>query len=425
MRIGSRASDETVKFNNLLCHFTVENLREAFRALDGRKAAGADGKTKLEYGKNLDENLKQLMQRIHGGTYRPLPRRGIQIPKANGKLRSIAISAFEDKLVEWVTAKILSLVYEPLFIETSYGFRPARSAHQAIAETYKNLKDGKRPFVVEIDLKSFFDTVPQRKLMRLVRMRITDRRFRSLIARFLQAGVLRDGELTVSETGTAQGAIMSPILANVYLHYCLDKWFVENHSRRDAVIIRYADDAIFLFRDEVRAKAFQEALKANLEKHGLCLNEEKSGIVNFRKLKGNIFHFLGFTFRWGHDNRDKAKRLKVTTEKKRLHKAIQAFADWIQRIRSSLVLDDIWKLAAAKLRGHYNYYGVHTNRTALYRFYHAAIQSLFKWLNRRSQRKSFSWERYSKRLMYTPLPTPPPVAALKTLDLSSFRRLYA
>jgi len=417
MRIGSKANDKAERFNNLFCHLNVENLREAYRALDGSKARGVDGKTKRQYGEDLESNLADLLQRLHRGTYRPQPKRGILIPKANGKMRPIAISSFEDKLVEWVVGRILSLVYEPLFIQNSFGFRPRRGAHDALKAACVSLNDDERPYVVEIDLKSFFDTVPHRKLMKILRVRITDHRFRSLIARFLQAGVLQEGGAVVrTDTGTAQGAIISPILANVYLHYCLDKWFLENYASKQAVIIRYADDAIFAFKEEEQAEQFQQALKAKLAEYGLTLNEEKSGMLNFRKHQGNVFHFLGFTFFWGTDRTAKTKRLRLKTEKTRLYKKIGEFSDWLREQRSRLKLDIIWEAVAAKLRGHYNYYGVATNRRQLNRFYHAVVGLLFKWLNRRSQRKSFTWERFVRRLGNHPLPTPPPGTLLKLLN---------
>lgn len=423
LRIGLSAKDLKKKFCNLFCHFSVANLREAFHALDGSKATGIDGMSKNEYGRNLDGNLMDLVTRLHRGTYRPLPKKGILIPKANGKMRPIAISAFEDKLVEWVLAKILSSVYEPMFIRTSFGFRPRRSAHDAIQASYCCLKDGKRPFVVEIDLANFFDTVRHRKLMKLLKGRISDPRILGLIARFLKAGVLnQNGNLTISDSGTPQGSIMSPVLANVFLHTALDAWFIENHASSGATIMRYADDAVFAFRKETEARGFLPALKARLESFGLKLNEEKSGLIEFGKQQGKVFHFMGFTFYWKHDPRTPKRVLMVKTERAKLGKKIQEFEAWIKQTRNRLKLDQIWKLAAAKLRGHYNYYGVHTNRTKLMHYYFASTGSLFKWLNRRSQRKSFTWERFTARLRFNPLPMPPQVAMLRSL---TNRRVHA
>jgi RNA-directed DNA polymerase len=423
LRIGLSAKDTGKVFTNLFCHFTVANLREAFHAQDGSKAVGIDGITKNDYGRNLGANLESLVTRLHKGTYRPLPKRERLIPKANGKERPIAISAFEDKLVEWLLAKLLSSVYEPLFIRNSFGFRPKRSAHDAIKAAFLSLKDDKRPHVVEIDLASFFDTLPHRKLMKLVGARIKDPRIHGLIARFLKAGALEQtGSLSIRETGTPQGSIMSPVLANVFLHYALDEWFLKNYASQGAIIVRYADDAVFIFADQAKAENFRRQLKIRLNGFGLSLNEDKSGIIQFGKRQGNVFHFAGFTFYWGKDYQASRRSLKVKTEKMRLVKKIQEFQDWIKSERSKHKLDDLWETAAAKLRGHYNYYGVHTNRPKLNHFYFAALGSLFKWLNRRSQRKSFTWERFARRLRHKPLPQPPMVSALKPLI---DRRMYA
>jgi len=422
LRIGLSAKDLQKKFNNLFCHFTMENLREAFHALDGKKAKGIDGITKRDYARKLDENLDNLVTRLHKGTYRPLPKKRTFIPKTNGKMRPLAISSFEDKLVEWVLAKTLSSVYEPLFIRNSFGFRPRKSATDAVKAAYLSLKDDKRSHVVEIDLASFFDTVSHRKLMKLLRLRITDNRIHSLISRFLTAGILEDEKLLMSEDGTPQGSIMSPVLANVFLHYALDEWFIQNYASHGAIIVRYADDAVFIFDREDKAENFKRDLKTRLEKFALVLNEDKSGIIHFGKHQGNVFHFVGFTFYWSTGYSSTRKSLGVKTDKNKLVKKIQEFNDWIKENRSKLKLDDIWGITAAKLRGHYNYYGVTTNRPKLNHFYYSVTQSLYKWLNRRSQRKSFTWERFNRRLRFKPLPLPPPMAVLKSLDN---RRNYA
>lgn len=418
LRISLAAKNFETRFTNLFCHFTVGNLREAFHALDGSKATGIHGITKRDYGKELDANLESLVRRLHRGTYRPLPKKGVQIPKANGKTRPIAISEFEDKLVEWVLAKFLSSIYEPMFIRNSFGFRPRKSAHDAIKASYLSLKENKRPFVVEIDLESFFDTLSHRRLIKLLEKRITDPRVLSLISRFLTAGILeQDGNLKISETGTPQGSIMSPVLANVFLHYALDSWFLANYAKQGGIIIRYADDAIFLFELRYEAESFRNQLKIHLNEFGLKLNESKSGMIHFEKRQPReVFHFLGFTFFWSKDYKSTRRMLRVKTAKTALVKKIQEFQAWIKDNRGRKKLDELWRLSAAKLRGHYNYYGLCTNRPKLNHFYYAVTGSLFKWLNRRSQRRSFTWEKFGKRLSHFPLPTPPLVPALVQLD---------
>ena len=272
-----------VTFNNLLTHFKVENFREAFRALDGSKAKGMDGIAKGDYVVGLDGKLEDLVNRIHKGTYRPQTKREVLIPKANGKTRPIAISAFEDKLVEWVLSKTLESIYEPLFIRNSFGFRPRKSAHDAIDATYLTLKDNKRPFVVEIDLKSFFNTVSHRKLMEILQIKIKDPGLLGLTARFLKAEIHHavDDITRAADVGTPQGSVMSPVLANIYLHYVLDQWFLENFASHTAVIVRYADDAIFMFDKEVKAKTFLSALRQRLSTFELELNEEKTAVIDF------------------------------------------------------------------------------------------------------------------------------------------------
>jgi len=322
-----------------------------------------------------------------------------------------------------VSAKILTSIYEPLFIRNSFGFRPNRGAHDALKASYLSLKDNKRPHVVEIDLASFFDTVPHRKLIRLLRVRITDRRFRRLMMRFLKAGIMDHlGTLYENETGTPQGSIMSPVLANIYLHYALDSWFIEQYASYDNIIVRYADDAIFAFKDKQTASDFKHALKSRLEKYYLKLNEDKSGMIHFDKTQLNVFHFMGFTFCWAKTFKSSKRYLKIKTEKKRLFKKIQAFMEWIKLVRSRLPLDKIWEKAATKLQGHYNYYGVYTNQAKLNHFYYSVIGLLYKWLNRRSQKRSFTWEQFNRRLRFKPLPLPPKGAYLKPLI---DRRKYA
>jgi hypothetical protein len=209
---------------------------------------------------------------------------------------------------------------------------------------------------------------------------------------------------------------MSPVLANVFLHYALDEWFVRNHGSKGRILVRYADDAIFIFDLKHEAEKFSGELKTRLNKYGLSLNEDKSGIIHFGKSQGTVFHFLGFTFYWSKDHAAHRRvSLRVKTARAALFKKIQNFENWIKEKRRRLTLNEIWRIAAAKLRGHYNYYGVHTNRPKLNHYYHAVVRCLFKWLNRRSQRKSFDWDCFARRLRNYPLPLPPPVAVLHKL----------
>ena len=420
-RIGLKAKDTDIVFNNLFSHINMENLRQAFKALDGSKAVGIDGISKEQYAKDLDQNLEDLKQRLHKGIYRPQAKREVRIPKANGKTRPIAISCFEDKLVEHVLGKILESVYDPIFIRNSFGFRPRRSPDDAIKANYNILKDNKRPFVVEIDLANFFNTVPHRKLMKILRRRINDRKLLGLIARFLKVDILdQKGDTKQSDVGTPQGSVMSPILSNIFLHYALDQWFLENYASKDAVIVRYADDAVFMFSKEQQAKDFLVALRARLAEYKLSVNEDKTAIIDFSKGKENIFSFLGFTFFWRKPKGWNKINLVIKTQKEKLEKKNQEFNDWVKLSAHRLNRKEIWSIAATKLRGHYNYYGYYCNYGKLMLFYKHAIGSLFKWLNRRSQKKSFTWSQFKRLLSREPLPLPPTRTRLKQLGWSPY-----
>jgi len=421
LRIGLVAKDKQVRFNNLLTRFNEESLREAYRALDGSKARGIDRMTKQEYGRKLDENIASLLERIHLGSYRPQSKRRVMIPKANGKERPIAISCFEDKLVEWVISKVLNTIYEPLFIKTSFGFREKKGAHGAIQTIATMLSKGKYPHVVEIDFAKFFDTINHRRMVLILQKRIADRRFMGLIARFLQVGIFEEQtrNTTTSTFGAPQGSIMSPVLANVFLTECLDQWFMDGYSQSGTVIVRYADDAVFAFKTELEATSFKIALKARIELYGLELNEEKTKLIKMGPKDGNAFNFLGFTFFWGHAFKSKRKQLKVKTTRETLRKKLSEYSEWIKKFRSTMPINTLWKITAAKLRGHYAYYGFVTNCAKLNFFYRQTIWMLFRGLNRKSQKGCYSWKGFSQRLQFLPLPTPPLTQALKMLDLNS------
>jgi len=421
LRIGLAAQKKDTIFNNLLCHFKMENMCEAFNALKENKALGIDGISKKTYGENLESNLNDLLSRIHKGSYKPQNKREILIPKADGKTRPIAISCFEDKIVEWMIGRILECVYEPLFIRNSFGFRPGKSPDGAVKGIYYSLKDNLRSNVVEIDFAKFFNSIPHKKLIRIIGKRISDNRFKGLIGRFLKIGILDEaGDVKISEVGTPQGSIMSPVLANVYLHEVLDKWFIEKYGSYNNIIIRYADDAVFFFKDKDTADKFVNDLHDRVEKYGLSLNKDKTKIIDFDKNESNSFDFLGFTFYWTNKVTNRKRILKLKTKKDTLHKKIAEFYEWIKLNRSKLKTKEIWDKTKEKLVGHYNYYGYWMNRPKLNHFYWEVIKSLFKWLNRRSQKPSFSWESFKRKLEFNPLPRPPEVLKLKRLGWSPY-----
>jgi RNA-directed DNA polymerase len=421
LRIGYAARRKNAVFNNVMCHINEASLCEAFRALDGSKARGIDGISKKEYGRNLEDNIANLARRIHNGSYKPQVKREVLIPKANGKMRPIAISSFEDKLVDWVVGRILTILYEPLFIRNSFGFRPSKSAHGAIEAIYYTLKDNRRPYVVEIDFASFFNTIPHGRLLKIISKRVTDRRFKGLIGRFLKVGILeQSGNLKTPEVGTPQGSIMSPILANIYLHEVLDSWFLMNHASYNNIIVRYADDVVFFFKDKGTAERFINDLFRRTEAYGLQLNRDKTKTICFDKNLNNSFDFLGFTFYWATKHCSERRELRVKTQKKTLLKKIQEFYYWIKEVRNQMKLREIWKIARTKIKGHYNYYGFWMNRTRLYHYYSEATKSLYKWLNRRSQRRSFNWVQFQRKLQYNKIPVPPEIGQLKQLGWNPY-----
>jgi len=415
-RINSAARrNPDTQFAALLHHLSPGNLRQAFRQLDGSKAVGIDQVTKQDYQKNLDENLARLADEVGRGGWRPKPAREVLIPKASGGTRPLAIGCLEDKLVQSLCGKVLEAIYEDSFHRHSYGFRPKRNPHQALARLYSVVHERQETcVVVEMDIEKFFNSVNHERLIEILSKRIEDGHFLRLIRRMLRNSVLsEDGEIRTTERGTPQGAPISPILANIYLHFCLDTWFDENWAAHGQMV-RYADDAVFVFTSADQAAEFKEQLKTRLQEFGnLALNEDKSGILKFdsRKPEGEL-PFLGFQLYWGKAGQRGKPQLKVKTAPKKLANAMAQFSDWIKADRCRKKLDDLWDLAAAKLRGHYSYYGVSFNQPKLSHFYFACTQALFKWLNRRSQKRSFTWERFLRRLMFKPLPLPTPGAQL-------------
>jgi RNA-directed DNA polymerase len=412
-------ANREIRFGNLLHHFSIGNLRQAFRQIDGNKAVGIDQVTKKEYGRNLEENLAKLSDEIRRGGWRPKPSREKLIPKPQGGFRPLAIGCLEDKIAQLLMAKILEAIYEPIFHRHSYGFRAGKNTHQALARLYKVVSE--RPdncVVVEMDIEKFFNSMDHGLLMELIEKRIEDQHVLRLIRRMLRNSILHEnGEITLTERGSPQGAPVSPVLANIYLHYVLDEWFEENWGDKGQ-LVRYADDAVFVFTSERTANEFKAALQERLENFGkLKLNSDKSGMLKLdSKSPQGQLPFVGFCLYWGHGPKKKPL-LRAKTAPKKLAKGIETFTDWVKAIRHRKKLDIIWDMAAAKLRGHYQYYGVSFNLPKLNHYYYAAVQALFKWLNRRSQRRSFTWERFQRRLRFNPLPKPP--TAFELLDITN------
>jgi len=392
-------------------HLNTHNLRQAFRELDGSRACGVDGVTKSQYERKLEENLEALQDAIRGGGWRPRPSREVLIPKPQGGFRPLAIGCLEDKLVQTLVSRILEAIYDPHFHRHSYGFRRGKSAHHAVGRLYQVITERRRNcVVVEMDIEKFFNSVNHEWLMQKLEERIEDEQLLQLIRKMLRHSILHeDGSLADNERGTPQGSPVSPVLANICLHYLLDEWFSENYSDKGEHV-RYADDAVFIFKSEKDARSFQAALTVRMKEAGLNLNLEKSGIVTFNeKAPEGTISFLGFELYWGRLRTKAAQRiLKLKTSAKKLGRSINAFTDWIKAARHTKATKELWRLAKAKLRGHFAYFGVSFNQPKLNHFYHACVGALSKWLNRRSQKRSFtSWERFAQRLQHDPLPRPP------------------
>ncbi len=407
----------SMKFSSLLHHLHTDNLARAFHELPGSKASGVDQVTKQVYQRNLEENLQALAQKLAGGGWRPKPSREVSIPKPQGGTRTLAIGCLEDKIVQRLVARILEAVYEPSFDRHSYGFRSGKSAHQAIRRLHKVTRERRNNCVVlEVDIEKFFDSMSHDWLIDRIQEKIDDPHFIRLLRRLLRNSILgHNGEVRRNECGAPQGSPVSPILANIYLHHLLDTWFRENWASQGQMV-RYADDVTFVFRDTDTAKRFQTALIQRMAVGNLNVHPDKSKLTPFddQDPKGNV-NLLGFTFYWGR-NRRKERVLKVKTASKSLRRSMQAFTDWIKRYRSRWPTKRLWEMAARKIQGHYNYFAVSFNARRLCHFYRVCTNALYKWLNRRSQKRSFTWEKFARKLFFNPLPKPPAEAIL--LDIT-------
>jgi RNA-directed DNA polymerase len=405
------------RFTALLHHVNLELLEAEFFALREHAAPGADGVTWRDYEQNLKGNLEDLHARVYRGAYRPQPSRRVYIPKPDGRQRPLAIAALEDKIVQRATAAVLNAIYEEDFLGFSYGFRPGRGTHDAMDALVVGIERRKVNFIVDADIRSFFDTVEQDWLIRFVEHRVGDQRIIRLIRKWLRAGVLEDGIVSVSEQGTAQGAVISPLLANIYLHYALDLW-VERYRRREAtgdmIIVRYADDFIVGFEHEDEARRFLDALHERLKEFALSLHPEKTRLIEFgrdaennRKRRGlgkpETFNFLGFTFICGKSRRGKFL-IKRKSRRDRMRAKLQAVKQELRRrMHQSIPEQGNWLKQV--IRGYFNYHAVPTNSRALAGFRDEMVRSWWRVLTRRSQRHSGGWERM-KALADNWLPKP-------------------
>jgi RNA-directed DNA polymerase len=385
-------------------------LYRCWQRIRKNAAYGVDKVSAEEYGKHLTGNIRQLVDRLKRKSYRARLIRRHYIPKGNGKMRPLGIPVVEDKLLQLAVVEILQAIYEQDFLRCSYGYRPRLGALDAVDKLTIKLQFGRYGRVVEADIKGFFDNIDHERLLEMLAERIDDKALLQLIGKWLKAGVLdTNGEVIHPAAGTPQGGIVSPILANIYLHYCLDEWFqhgVKKHCRGEACLIRYADDFVCGFEREDDAERFYRVLGKRLEKFGLELSAEKTRVIAFDRgqSKPEGFEFLGFEFRWGQDRQGKA-HVKRRTSRKKLRSSLDRFTEWCRQKRHCPV-KDWFKELKPKLQGYYNYYGVSGNYASLQQFFGEAMLILRKWLNRRSQRKSYSWEGFRQLIEHFQVPRP-------------------
>lgn len=386
------------RFTSLIHLINEEMLIMCHHELDANKAAGIDEVTKSEYEENLRDNVRDLVARMKKQAYKPQPVKRVYIEKDDGKKRPLGIPTYEDKLVQKALTKIFNAIYEEDFLECSFGFRPNRSCHDALRSLGKIINKPGIQYVVDTDIKGFFDNVNHKWMMKFLDNRIQDPNLQRLVVRFLRAGIMEEEEKWKTTQGTPQGGVCSPILANLYLHHVIDLWFdriVRKHLEGEAYMVRYADDIIFCFETKKDVDRFYKALQRRLSKFELELSEEKTKIVKLTDDdddSNGTFDFLGFTHYMGKC-KDGIKRLKRKTSKKRFRRGIKQFKDWIRSSRI-IPVKEFMRQLNRKLIGTYNYYAVSDNWRSMQRFFRRIRKLVYKWLNRRSQKKSFGWDKF-------------------------------
>jgi len=419
-RIARKSSkDKRCQFTSLFHLMNKELLLECFTQLKGKAASGIDNITKEKYAVNLNTNLENLIKRLHKMAYKPQPVLRVYIPKPGSKKRRpLGIPVLEDKLVQAGLVKILQAIYEQDFLNDSYGFRPNRSCHDALRALSEAVEASPVHYIVEADIKGFFDHVDQEQLMAFLQHRIADKRVLRYIQRFLKAGIQEDGQHKASERGTPQGGVISPLLANLYLHYTLDLWFekrVKRACQGYARLIRYADDYVACFQHAEEAKQFMQDMEDRLNEFHLEIAPEKTRLFEFgpiaqskAKARGErtaTFDFLGLTHYCSRSRDGKRFRMKRKTMSQRFTAKLTGYKEWLKANRI-LPTAQILKTTAAKLRGHIAYYGVTDNSKSIRNFAHQVLLALFKWLNRRGKRGCYTWVKFTKLLKLFPLPKP-------------------
>lgn len=409
-------------FTSLAYLMDIDWLREAFFRTRKDGAPGVDGQTWSEYAKHLEANLQSLLDRAKSGTYRAPPVRRVHIPKAGSttETRPIGIPTVEDKILQRAVVMLLEPIYEQDFDAGSYGFRPGRSAHDALEDLWKRTMDYAGGWILEVDIRKFFDTLDHAHLREFLKLRVRDGVLRRLIGKWLKAGVLEEGNVSYPDAGSPQGGVISPLLANVFLHYVLDAWFrqeVQPRLRGRAHLIRYADDFVIVFRHEGDARRVMEVLPKRFGKYGLTLHPAKTRLVCFRRPspqgsdgktdrqdQPGTFDLLGFTHYWGR-TRKGGWAVKRKTASKRLSRAVRSIAGWCRQQRHRPIREQ-HAVLSQKVRGHYAYYGITGNSRALAWYLCAVHRAWRRWLDRRNRQREMTWARFNRLLERYPLPPP-------------------
>ena len=411
-------NNPTFRFLSLAHLIDMKMLTDCHRSMDKDKAVGIDGITKEIYSEHLSENLEELLDRMKRNSYKPKPARRVYIPKDNGKTRPLSIYCYEDKLVQEAIRRILEAIFEPLFYEEMMGFRPKRSCHQALRKLNVMLERRYTNYVLDADIKGFFNHLDHEWIMKFIESKVKDTNFLRIIRRMLKAGIMEDYQYEPTTEGSGQGSVCSPVIANIYMHYVLLWWFHEKVRpvlRGYIGIVVYADDFVVCFQYKDQAERFYESLKRRMENFGLSLEEEKSRLLEFGRFaaenrreagqgKPETFNFLGFTH-YCSKSRNGKFRVKRKTSRKKFAKKSKEISRKLCQMRTLPVSTIINKLNQI-LVGYYHYYGITDNSKSLNNFYYTVEKGLFYWLNRRSQKKSYSWEGFNEMLKVYPLKRP-------------------
>lgn len=418
-RISQLSSENPAMVFTSIGHLIDKKLlMQCHAEMDGDKAVGIDGITKEEYSRNLDENLNDLIARLKRRAYKPKPARRVEIPKDNGKMRPLSIYCYEDKLVQEALKEILEAVFEPMFYDCMMGFRPNRGCHQALRRLNTMIERKYTNYVLDADIKGFFDHLDHEWIMKFIGAKIKDPNILRLVKRMLKAGIIENYQFEDTEEGSGQGSVCSPIIANIYMHYALAWWFEEKikpNAKGFCDLIIYADDFVICFQYKDEAERFYERLKRRMGNFGLSLEEEKSRLIEFgrfasenRKKKGqgkpDTFNFLGFTH-YCSESRNGKFRVKRKTSRKKFNKKCKEIRQRIKDMRTQPLREIVYKLNQI-LVGYYHYYGITDNMESLSDFRYEMGKTLFKWLNRRSQRKSYTWAQFNQMMREYPLAQP-------------------